>query len=236
MYLQRFSKIRYFCLNHNKQECLFMSHALSVYDLCIPAGRKTEIWTPILSDMDFKLCIITVTAANWHPEVQYRGMTIKQLCFCVSLNWSCGHKEKAFKWLLSTSGWMKMKTYNKYFPISWYQCWCPPFKLYDYADADRQSSEVGILYGNCADAPPIWRGYKCRNISAPMYSYSLTKSQPTEENHRLPHQPRYPKQKWHSKRHLLLLTASERTLELTGVLTVTGLWFCRDGQFPSLCK
>lgn len=137
MYLQRFSKIRYFCLNHNKQECLFMSHALSVYDLCIPAGRKTEIWTPILSDMDFKLCIITVTAANWHPEVQYRGMTIKQLCFCVSLNWSCGHKEKAFKWLLSTSGWMKMKTYNKYFPISWYQCWCPPFKLYDYADADR---------------------------------------------------------------------------------------------------
>lgn len=165
-----------------------------------PCWEENRDLNSDLSDMDFKLCIITVTAANWHPEVQYRGMTIKQLCFCVSLNWSCGHKEKAFKWLLSTSGWMKMKTYNKYFPISWYQCWCPPLELYDHADADRQSSEVGILYGNCADAPPISRGYKSRNISAPMDSHSLTKSQPTEENHRLPHQPRYPKQKWHSKR------------------------------------
>lgn len=126
MYLQHFSKIGYFCLNHNKQERLFMSHAPSVYDLYIPAGRKTEIWAPFPSDVDFKLYIITVTAANWHPEVQYCRTTIKQLCLLVSLNCSYGHKEKAFKWLLSTSGWIKMKTFNIYFPISWYQCWCPP--------------------------------------------------------------------------------------------------------------
>lgn len=147
-----------------------------------------------------------------------------------------------------------MKTSNKHFSILRHQFWCPPqglaslwlcrcsqTELWD-SFCIQKSSQGGKIPVLCIAIAlmlcQFWRGDKCKNISAIVDSHGLTKSEPTEEKHRLPHQPRFPKQCWHSKsRHLLLLISLEEALELTRVLN--RLYFCRVGwvhKFSSLGK